>query len=237
MIRATERGIRDYMQPERRPRPTVHDSQGKSRGFGGILQSALQRDAERISSGSSASSVQDYIRRAGSTSAGTKPIRRSSGAHDVERGGGTPQVDTPLPASPAAVSESSSREQQIEHAIQTAARKYALPPRLLRSMIRHESNFDPQAVSAAGAQGLMQLMPDTARELGVDDPFDIHQNIDGGARYLRQMLDRFRGNRSLALAAYNAGPGTIARYGGVPPYPETRRYVQQVLTDAQRRRA
>ncbi|MBT8364761.1 MAG: lytic transglycosylase domain-containing protein, partial [Deltaproteobacteria bacterium] len=113
----------------------------------------------------------------------------------------------------------------IEKSIHKAARKYNLPANLLRGVIRAESNFQVNAVSHAGAQGLMQLMPGTAKELGVDNPFDIEQNIDGGARYLRKMLDSFDGDIKVALAAYNAGPGAVEKYGGnVPPYQETERY-------------
>jgi soluble lytic murein transglycosylase-like protein len=96
-------------------------------------------------------------------------------------------------------------------------------------VIRAESNFEVQAVSSAGAKGVMQLMPATAKELGVKNPFDIEQNIDGGAKYLRKMLDRFGGSLRKALAAYNAGPGTVIKFGGRVPYPETRQYVQRVL--------
>ncbi|MCJ8502895.1 lytic transglycosylase domain-containing protein [Desulfatitalea alkaliphila] len=118
---------------------------------------------------------------------------------------------------------------RIERGIARAAAQYRLPAELIRSVIRAESNFDVRAVSTAGARGLMQLMPATARELGVKDAFDIDQNIDGGSRYLRQMLDRFDGNLRLALSAYNAGPGTVARFNGNVPYRETREYVQRVL--------
>ena len=121
------------------------------------------------------------------------------------------------------------RRASIQGSIQAAARKYNLPSKLIRSVIRAESNFRADAVSPAGAQGLMQLMPATARELGVTDPFDVNQNIDGGARYLRQMLDRFDGDLKVALAAYNAGPGTVQRYHGDVPYRETRDYVRRVL--------
>lgn len=118
---------------------------------------------------------------------------------------------------------------RVEKSIRAAAEKYDLPPDLIRSVIRAESNFDPGAVSRAGARGLMQLMPATAEELGVKDSFDIHQNIDGGSRYLRQMLDRFDGDLKLALSAYNAGPGTVLRFGGNVPYRETQLYVQRVM--------
>ena len=118
----------------------------------------------------------------------------------------------------------------IESCIHKAAQKYNLPANLLRGVIRAESNFQVKAVSHAGAQGLMQLMPGTAKELGVDNPFDIEQNIDGGARYLRKMLDSFGGDIKVALAAYNAGPGTVEKYGGnVPPYQETKQYIDRVL--------
>ena len=118
----------------------------------------------------------------------------------------------------------------IERSICQAARKYDLPPSLIRGVIKAESNFQVNAVSSAGAQGLMQLMPGTAKELGVDKPFDIEQNIDGGARYLKKMLDSFDEDIKVALAAYNAGPGAVAKYGGqIPPYPETERYIDRVL--------
>jgi len=118
----------------------------------------------------------------------------------------------------------------IESSILQAARKYNLPPGLIKAVIRAESNFQVEAVSPAGAQGLMQLMPATAKALGVGNPFDIAENIDGGARYLRQMLDSFDGDVRVALAAYNAGPGTVEKYGGqIPPYQETQHYIDRVL--------
>jgi soluble lytic murein transglycosylase-like protein len=112
--------------------------------------------------------------------------------------------------------------------ITAAATKYGLDPALLKGLIRQESNFNASARSGAGAQGLTQLMPGTAASLGVDAS-DPAQAIDGGARYLKQQLDRFGGDPSQALAAYNAGPGAVAKYGGIPPYAETQNYVQKVL--------
>jgi soluble lytic murein transglycosylase-like protein len=117
---------------------------------------------------------------------------------------------------------------QYDAQITAAATKYGLDPALLKGLIRQESNFNAAARSAAGAQGLTQLMPATAASLGVDAS-DPAQAIDGGARYLKAQLDRFGGDPSQALAAYNAGPGAVAKFGGVPPYAETQNYVQKVL--------
>lgn len=110
-----------------------------------------------------------------------------------------------------------------------AASTYGLDPLLLRAIARQESAFKPCAVSPAGAMGLMQLMPETASMLGVEDPFDAAQSILGGARFLRFLLDRFQNDLPLALSAYNAGPATVERYGGIPPFTETRSYVSSIL--------
>lgn len=113
--------------------------------------------------------------------------------------------------------------------IEEASQQYGVDPKLIQAVIHVESNFDPQAISPKGAQGLMQLMPQTARELQVSDPFSPRDNIAGGARYLRYLLDLFNQDLSLTLAAYNAGPEKVNLYHGVPPYLETRTYVQKVL--------
>ncbi len=113
-------------------------------------------------------------------------------------------------------------------AIRTAAAKYGVDPALVRAVIHAESAFNPHALSAKGAQGLMQLMPATASSMGVRNAFDARQNIRGGARYLARLLKRFHGDERLAAAAYNAGPDAVQKYGGVPPYAETRVYVKRV---------
>jgi soluble lytic murein transglycosylase-like protein len=117
---------------------------------------------------------------------------------------------------------------QLAPLIDPTAERYKVDSRLVAAVIWVESSGDPNAVSRKGAKGLMQLMPDTARKLGVDDVLDPGQNVDGGVRYLREQLDR-HGDLSLALAAYNAGPTAVARHGGVPPYPETKKYIRRVL--------
>jgi soluble lytic murein transglycosylase-like protein len=120
-------------------------------------------------------------------------------------------------------------EALIEELIQEAAGRYGLSAALIRAVIQTESAFDPAAVSSAGALGLMQLMPALALELGVTDAFDPRQNIMAGTRYLGALLTDHKGDLSLALASYNAGPATVERYSGIPPFVETQEYVKRIL--------
>ena len=138
---------------------------------------------------------------------------------------GTPSYVTTRPAEDDGVSEDS----RYEPLIQEHATRRALRPELVRAVIQVESGFNARALSPKGAMGLMQLMPATARSLGVNNPWDPAQNIRGGTDYLRQLLDEYDGNEELALAAYNAGAGAVAKYGRrIPPYRETRDYVRKV---------
>jgi len=118
--------------------------------------------------------------------------------------------------------------QAIESEIELASARHNLDPNLVRAVIRAESNYRHDAVSHAGAMGIMQLMPGTAASLGVTDPFDIRQNIEGGTAYLRRLLDMFDQDVDLAVAAYNAGSGAVRRHGGIPPFAETQRHVPRV---------
>ncbi len=120
-------------------------------------------------------------------------------------------------------------EDDLKPLIDKASQKYQLSPNLLMGVIKQESAGNPYAVSPKGAKGLMQLMDTTARDLGVTNSFDATQNVMGGAKYLRQMMDRFGGDEAKALAGYNAGPGAVEKYGGIPPYKETQDYVKKIL--------
>jgi soluble lytic murein transglycosylase-like protein len=139
-----------------------------------------------------------------------------------------------IPASSAAQTASKAPcdplgEALVAPIIDGAAKAQSVHPKLLRAVIEQESRFHPCAVSPKGAKGLMQLMPDTAAELGVNDPFDPKENIEAGARYLRQLLDKYKGDLGQALGAYNAGPTAVDQAGGIPNFRETRDYVQSIL--------
>ncbi len=120
---------------------------------------------------------------------------------------------------------------QINEIVSQVCGKYKIDDKLVMALIQQESNFNSSAVSKSGAIGLMQLMPGTAKTLGVLNPFSIEQNVEGGVKHLKNMLSKYNGNLILALAAYNAGAGSVDKYGGVPPYPETQNYVKKILSN------
>ncbi len=140
------------------------------------------------------------------------------------------QPEMPDGVNPATTARADGAPLDLMHLANAVAEKYGVDRQIVESVIRAESDWNTTAVSHAGAMGLMQLMPETADSLGVTNPFDPVQNIDGGVRYLGQMLERYSGDVPKALAAYNAGPGAVDRYDGIPPFEETQSYVRKILS-------
>lgn len=161
-------------------------------------------------------SIQNQPPPAGPESAG--PCSKSDQARAVQ---------SPFAKTLGRVKNEETRE-EIFSAVMESSAKYNLPPEVIFAVIRQESGGNPNATSSCGASGVMQLMPETASNLGVRDRYDIRQNIEGGCKYLRELSDRYHGNLKLTLAAYNAGPGNVDKYGGVPPFEETQNYVASI---------
>ncbi|MGD9365284.1 MAG: lytic transglycosylase domain-containing protein [Desulfobacteraceae bacterium] len=243
--------IQDYFKQSGIHRPAVHCGSGNhniavegGKPFSKVLEAARLSNMPEPKG----LSIRDYLARPltaqRSPSAWMPPMK----SHPIQTpkrpnrpqmaqsaGSAENHADNDMPAMPMAPQEAPVGEkEQILASIDGAAKRYDLPKALIKAVVRAESGYRVRAVSPAGAQGLMQLMPATARELGVEDPFDIDQNIDGGAKYLRQMLDRFNNDIKLALSAYNAGPANVIKYDGQVPFAETRAYVDRVMRFRQR---
>jgi soluble lytic murein transglycosylase-like protein len=216
---------------------------GVSKTFASALDAAQAGDASSATAGACASSVplaDTDLTADGSVSPSTASSAAytsllladgsaSAGPTDAAGTSAMPTTVAYDSAAPAGASTAAGGGSTYAPMIEQAAARYGIDPSVLYGLIEQESAFDPSATSSAGAQGLTQLMPSTAASLGVAEPLDPAQSIEGGARYLSGLLRQFGGNTADALAAYNAGPGAVEQYGGVPPYPETQQYVAKVL--------
>lgn len=234
--------IQDYFKQSGMHRPAADNGAGNTAGAGHFSK-ALAAAQSSTASESKGLTIRDYLARPVTVQrpplVSTPVFKQSS----LPLPPNLNEIQAPEPAEPLQPRAAKDRpamgtasqkapveeKAQILASIDEAAKRYDLPKALIQAVVQAESDYQVRAVSSAGAQGLMQLMPATARELGVKDPFDINQNIDGGAKYLRRMLDQFNGDIKLALSAYNAGPGTVIKYDGRVPFAETRAYVDRVM--------
>jgi len=209
-----ERGRRVYVNPEPKPDKSVQNPvQDKSSGVAHNRR-APHKPVPATTARTSAAPI-------GSQLASFIPPAEPTHGHAA------PASGPKAPALDAAATANETRP-SLEALVEQTARRHDVDVNLVRAMIRTESNNDPRAVSNKGALGLMQLMPFTARDLGVTNVFDPVQNVDGGVRYLKSLLTQFGGDLPLSLAAYNAGPGAVTRHGGIPPYRETQDYVKKI---------
>lgn len=200
------------------PIDTIYPSDNKNsiESFENILQSTTKSSFGTLLLGPQAMNVNASILKNNPQSSLTNTLNELNGANA---------------AASYNVSGNTASKAQILSMVSKVSEKYGVDDKLVKALIKQESGFNPDATSKAGAMGLMQLMPATAKHLGVKDAYNPLQNVEGGVKYLKSMLDKYNGNIILALAAYNAGPGAVDKYSGVPPYQETQNYVKNILAN------
>ena len=204
-------------QVNQNPMDTIYPADRKVSEFENILKTSNQANFGNLLLNQQSMSVNGNILKNPGISSIESAIRDMSSINSVSQ------------AAAASLSAPTASRTQLLTMIEKISEKHGVDDKLVKALIRQESGFNPNA--KAGAMGLMQLMPQTAKHLGVADPYNPIQNVEGGVRYLKSMLNKYNGNIILALAAYNAGPGAVDKYSGVPPYKETQNYVKNILAN------